>query len=86
MPVFLKNVMSFDNVHFCDFMCVSVCAQACVQIIGKVICGKHLLLGEKDRALSSNGINVSMLSVCVSYDVANVLNMLCRCSATLLNK
>ena len=48
------------------------CVCVCVGMISKVIYRRKLKLGEKDRALSSNGINVSMLSVCVSYDVANV--------------
>ena len=69
----------------CDvFISATVCQ--CVYVIRKVICRKQLELSEQDGALSSNGINVLMLSVCVSYDVANVLNMLCRCSVTLLNK
>lgn len=46
-------------------------------MIKKAICRKQLELGSKDGAPASNGISVAALSVGVTHDVANVLNMLC---------
>lgn len=57
--------------------------QACTWMIRLAICRNQLQYGDNNGAPSSNGICVS---VCVSYDEANVWNMLCRCSKTLLNK
>lgn len=67
VPVYLKCIC-FVTAH----LWMSGCAHECVQMIRKAICRKQPQLSKKDETLPSTGINVSVLSVCVSYDVANV--------------